>query len=151
MVVRDGPSLQAAFSNLVLNAMYEGSRVSVECAMISGSSHKTQNVQALLDDDSSSAIAAASQHASADNANPGNNSSGNISGGNITPGSGVYDSMPSARNNPSTDHAIGSAGRIPEGKHDVMRVGYALLTVCDNGEGPPPRSCQRNFRALCYL
>ncbi len=29
--VRDGPSLQAAFSNLVLNAMHEGSRVSVEC------------------------------------------------------------------------------------------------------------------------
>lgn len=144
-VVRDGPSLQAAFSNLVLNAMYEGSRVSVECAMISGSSHKTQNVQALLDDDSSSAIAAASQHASADNANPGNNSSGNISGGNITPGSGVYDSMPSARNNPSTDHAIGSAGRIPEGKHDVMRVGYALLTVCDNGEGPPPEVANEIF------
>jgi len=135
VVVRDGPSLQAAFSNLVLNAMYEGSRVSVECEMISGSSHKTQNLQALLDDDSSAALGAASQHASADNATPGN----------ITPGSGVCDSMPSAGNNPSTDHAMESAGRIPEGKHDVMRVGYALLTVCDNGEGPPPEVANEIF------
>lgn len=34
VIVCDGPSLQAAFSNLVLNAMHEGSRVSVECLMV---------------------------------------------------------------------------------------------------------------------
>jgi len=35
--VRDGPSLQAAFSNLVLNAMHEGSRVTVQCSVQQGS------------------------------------------------------------------------------------------------------------------
>jgi len=83
--VSDGPSLQAAFSNLVLNAMYEGSRVTVKCAMLSKISDKVEEPL------------------------------GKHAGGGASESSGLACHLPS----------------------DKMRSEFALLTVCDNGNGPP--------------
>lgn len=91
--VSDGPSLQAAFSNLVLNAMYEGTRVTVKCVFLTASSHEHESNTA------------------------------------IPPGSdlaGVADRQ-QERVSTHTD-----CGAMMPG-----RTGFALLTVRDDGDGPP--------------
>ena len=84
--VSDGPSLQAAISNLVLNAMYEGSRVTVECGLLS---EVSETIEGYL----------------------GNQADGGAS-------------EPSEKPCPLPSEKISAE--------------YALLTVCDNGNGPPP-------------
>jgi len=137
VVVSDGPSLQAAFSNLVLNAMYEGSRVSVECRMVSSTGHKTQAPNPRIDHDSAPVkdafvMETAPKLATADNTTSDHPTSANK----------LRELFPAVSNDLSndlrSDHAVGSTGSIPEGNNDVAHTGYAMLTVCDNGEGPPP-------------
>jgi hypothetical protein len=84
--VSDGPSLQAAFSNLVLNAMYEGSRVTVECALLSED---------------------------------------------VEPTRGTLENRADGRK-------PGSAANVHPLASVQMSGDFALLTVCDNGKGPPP-------------
>ncbi len=122
VIVRDGPSLQAAFSNLVLNAMYEGSRVSVECGMLSGFNDKIIDPQPLIVDEGASMNDAAVTQEDSEYA---------------TPEHDLTEVVPSATANRSGAHAGES--------NDGSLMGYALLTVCDNGKGPPPEVASEIF------
>ena len=96
MLVKDGPSLHAALSNLVLNAMYEGSRVSVECYLL-GDHDGGQRSESGLTQDAKSASK--------------------------------------------------SVGGMP-GEHSrdtPVLPNFAVLTVCDNGTGPPEEVADEIF------
>jgi len=134
VVVSDGPSLQAAFSNLVLNAMCEGSQVSVECRMLSGTSPK-KNAQSLLVDEASTVPDATTRQTGSDLATPEL----------ATLRNNVTELTPLASKKQNSADAGGSAGNIPKVPSQMTRLGYALLTVCDNGEGPPPEVASEIF------
>ena len=111
VMVSDGPSLQAAFSNLVLNAMYEGNRVSVECRMLSGFDVATRPPDAV------------GMHPDRGDASIGNK---------------LPEVIRSSNESWSRAQGISSAGKVTTGIGEVTRAGFAILTVCDNGDGPPP-------------
>ena len=122
VVVRDGPSLQAAFSNLVLNAMYEGTRVSVECRIVSESTDRQINHQALLVDEAAVIKDPAFMKSGPDK---------------VTSDHDLIPRMPAASENQKRDHAGGLADSVADASNESARVWYALLTVSDNGKGPP--------------
>lgn len=118
VVVSDGPSLQAAFSNLVLNAMYEGSRVSVECKMLSSSDNLWGASQTEPIDDGNRLPLADS--------------------GSPLPHHKLPDSVAPSIKNAKKQYRGSSEESIPKGIDEITRTGFAMLTVCDNGDGPPP-------------
>lgn len=128
VVVSDGPSLQAAFSNLVLNAMYEGSRVSVECKMLVGSGYTTNNVQSLLIDEGTRVTDAAHKYAKPDTA---------MSETSLAETS-LAETAAGARENETSQCVGTSAGMRSNPGNQETQTGYAILTVCDDGDGPPP-------------
>lgn len=119
VVVRDGPSLQAAFSNLVLNAMHEGSRVSVACTLLAGQFPISERPQSMRGE-----------------------------GKSYSPASSESDRIKAeasgTRVGAREDNLTSAAGTTPANKQE-HRVGYALLTVCDNGNGPPPEVAHEIF------
>lgn len=122
VVVKDGPSLQAAFSNLVLNAMYEGSRVSVECRIVSGLGDGMLHPQVQCVDEAYDIKDPANQNPSSDN---------------VLSELNMRQVVPSASDNRNPEPAGSAAGGLVGSTVDIARTGYALLTVCDNGMGPP--------------